>query len=183
MRRREGAQARRTAASPAIFEPLRDFELALYGRRLLEVHCGADVTFGLLLDWLRPARLVALDIEGDRGHQRRRGAHAAGLRYGPDGSFDAVFVVSRGELKRTLRCFSVSAAARVLVPHGLLVVVSLEPAPDQFTPTAWSAYIDRRVDAWAFLRRSLADSPFEIGAEHLGSSRLLVARRQESPSR
>jgi hypothetical protein len=181
MRQRYQAQAWNAQAFTALSERLHDFEFALHGRRLLEVHCGPDVGFGFLLEWLRPARLVAVDVESPRVADARLAQSAAepSYSYGPDGSFEAVFLLARSQLKRALRRFSFPEAARVLVPGGLLVVMSLELAPDRLTPQAWEAHIDRHADAWGLLHRSLAGNGFQIGEEHLGASRLLVARRRE----
>lgn len=177
MQQRHQAQAWNAEAFAALSERLHEFELALHGGRLLEVRCGPDVGFGFLLEWLRPARLVAVDVESSRAADARLQGSAAAPSYGPDGSFEAVFLLARNQLKRALRRFSFPEAARVLVPGGLLVVMSLELAPDRLSPQAWEAHIDRHADAWGLLHRSLAGSGFRIGEEHLGASRLLVARR------
>jgi len=75
-----------------------------------------------------PLRLVAVDVESPRVADTRLAQSAAEPGYGPDGSFEAVFLLARSQLKRALRRFSFPEAARVLVPGGLLVVMYLARA-------------------------------------------------------
>lgn len=173
-RRRHLRAVLHNEALVALIDRLRRYEPVLSGKRLLDVRCGTDVGFGLLLEWLRPSRLVAVDIEALTTTALKSPSSPPTPNYGHPGSFDAAFLFARGQLKRSIKCVSLSEVARVLVPGGLFVVTSITPrwAPgDPF----WERELDRSAEAWSLLHEALSQANFRVGEEHLGASRLLVA--------
>jgi SAM-dependent methyltransferase len=166
-------------AFESLAERLRGFEAALHGRQLLEVRCGSSAGCGFLLDWLRPSRLVAIDVDGPPLYGSRPVTSRAGSRYGEGASFDAAFLFARHQLKRAVRRLSLPEVARVLAPGGVLVVTSLAPRPWVAATDVLKAQLDSSAEAWGLLHSSLARTGFRVDEEHLGVSRLLVARRVE----
>lgn len=175
-RRRHREAMWKTEAFVSLTERLRGFEAALHGGRLLELRCGLDFGCGFLLEWFRPSRLVAVDVDSPPS----RGMRPIGDRpvaYGVSGSFDAAFLLARHQLKRAVRCLSLPEVARVLSPDGLLVVTTLGPRLWGPRDEEWGTFTDSSAEAWGLLHASLARAGFRIDEEHLGRSRLLVARR------
>lgn len=181
MKPRHTTQTWKTNAFFTLADRLRPFDTALRQKRLLDVRSGDDVGFGFLLDWLRPERLVALDVEGPTSTSVSPPEPQPRIGYGASSSFDAVFLLARHDLKRTVRRLSLAEVERVLVPGGLLVVTTLDREPWATAEATWSHAVDRSAEAWNKLHVSLGGADFSILEEHLGNSRLLVARKAAVP--
>lgn len=178
MKRRQLQATWQTEAFLSLTERLRPFESALRRGRLLEVRCGLGVGFGFLLDWLRPTRLVSLDVDRTPSTEMRaQSGRTPG--YGPGASFDAAFLMARSQLKRAARHVSVPEVARVLIPGGLLIAAALGSRAEGLRPEQCGPELDRSAEAWGLLHASLASAGFRICEEHLGVSRLLVAQKGE----
>jgi hypothetical protein len=176
MKRRRRTPLWKAEALTSLSERLSGLEVALRGRKVLEFRCGPDVGFGFLLDWLRPSRLVAVDVDASPA------ARQPGTGYGPVSSFDAAFLLARGQLKHALRRISLPELAQALTPGGLLVVTALGPRSFSEARSSRDQEIDRSAEAWSLLHASMAGSGFQITEEHLGLDRLLVARLRASPN-
>ncbi len=128
----------------------------LHGGRVLEI--GAeDETFGYLLDWLRPRRLLTEDISTILSQTPLD--VISGLPYS-DATFDAVFVSLPNEAKPSR--VRVSELRRALVPGGLAVVIGTSLDRDQ------------RAN-WPRLRVHFEGLAFEIVDETRGMMSSLVA--------
>lgn len=127
-------------------------EARLAARRVLLVGRAGRGTFDFFLDWLRPARLVALELD------ETADIHA------PASAFDGVvaFPAWFGMADRALR---LEELRRVLVPEGLLVLC--HPEREELD--------DEERAAWRALKAKLHTERFEIVEERLSGLALLVA--------
>jgi SAM-dependent methyltransferase len=127
-------------------------EARLAARRVLLIGKAGPGTFDFFLDWLKPARLVAVDLDEANDLEE------------PVSAFDGIFAFPAW-FDRADRALRIEELCRVLVPEGLLVLCHPErdePEPD-----------DRA--AWRALRAKLHTARFEIVEQRLDGPPLLVA--------
>lgn len=127
-------------------------ESRLAGRRVLLVGTAGQGTFDFFLDWLKPARLVAMHLD-----------EAADIEE-PPSAFDGIFAFP-AFFERADRCLRMEELRRVLMPEGLLVLC--HPERGELEP-------DERV-AWRTLRAKLHTARFEIVEERFDGAPFVVA--------
>jgi hypothetical protein len=127
-------------------------EARLAARRVLLVGKAGPGTFDFFLDWLKPARLVAIHL--DEGGDIEEAVSA----------FDGIFAFPAC-FDRADRALRIEELGRVLVPEGLLVLC--HPERGELDP-------DDRV-AWRGLRAKLNTSRFEIVEERYDEAPFVVA--------
>lgn len=162
-------KARAAEQKPEIGEVLRSMpylEARLAGANVLEAHPDDSPMFGFLLEWLRPSRLVTVELPR-LCHAHWRSGPLAGPAGVPerDHAFDGVFMFLPArpcEADLDLR-----EIGRVLAIAGVLIVTK---------PSAWG----RGHARFRRLADRLSSHGFEIVEERSGPPGLLVANRRRS---
>jgi hypothetical protein len=138
-------------------------ESRLSGSSVLAVDTATSSSFGFLLEWLRPSRLVMVDLgrvfRVNHSPEIARRACAVPER---NASFDGVFVFLPPRSHEDE--LDVAELGRVLAPSGVLVVTK---------PRVES----RGRSSWRRLPRTLVSSRFEIVEECLDRPFVLIANR------
>ena len=113
---------------PLLLKMLRNYEIDLSGKTLVDMGCGSGYSTGLLLKKFEPSRLIAFDIMPEQIERAKKRQLPVDFKIGdatainmPNSSCDAVFDFG---ILHHIPCWfkALSEAARVLVPEGIMFI-------------------------------------------------------------